>query len=147
MQLDDHTSPPTKTLRIRICKADKGCKYACKSGNMLKEKIEDNFRETQFHAKFKIAISGCIRCCTSPKLKDIGLIATPHGWEVHFGGNSGYHPRIALQVAKGLSEQETCQLVEHLISLYLSKGRKGYRTSRFVETFGETAILKYLSAF
>lgn len=143
---DNNNSRKAFSIRIRTCRSDKGCKYACTSGDLIKERIETAFGHLQFPAKIKIGISGCVRCCTSPKLRDIGLIATPKGWEVHFGGNSGYHPRIALQIASGLTEEEALDVIDRLITYYRMHSKNGQRTSSFLNSFGEHKLLQAISS-
>jgi len=79
-----------------------------------------------------------------PKIRDLGLIATPNGWEIHFGGNGGYHPRIADQLASNLCTSEVFALVEKLLFLYSSHAPAKTRSARFMEDFGKTKLLQLL---
>jgi len=141
----NETSSNASPFRIRTCNADSGCRYACISGKELEIKIAESFSILELPARIKVGISGCPRCCTSPKLRDIGLIGTQKGWEIHFGGNGGYHPRIALQVGAGLTEKEVLLKISQLLSVYRLHGQAGQRTSRFLDFFGEDRFINVIS--
>jgi NAD(P)H-nitrite reductase large subunit len=111
------------------------CKYAIRSTREICDRIERIHLPRPLPAKMKIGLAGCLRCCTSPYVRDLGLIAEPKGWKLIFGGNAGGRPRIGDCVAKGLNDDQTIELIHRCIMVYLDKAAPKMRTARFMELY------------
>jgi hypothetical protein len=53
-------------------------------------------------ARRRLGVSGCARQCAEARAKDVGVIATDHGWNLYVGGNGGFTPRLAQLLAEDL---------------------------------------------
>lgn len=100
-----------------------------------------------FPAKVKVGISACIRCCTLPKIRDVGFIGTPRGWELYFGGNGGYSPRIGNCIASGLQATLAVRYAAACLNVYCNDTKKNMRTSRFMETTDQISFLQKVEDF
>ncbi|MFV0438745.1 MAG: NAD(P)/FAD-dependent oxidoreductase [Desulfopila sp.] len=132
------TTPVTASwlTSLQACPGQAGCRHGCGDGAALAARIEAIEPETALPAKIKIGIAGCPRCCTEPLVRDIGVIATPRGWKLCFGGNGGGRPRIADTIGTGLSEDQVIALLRRCLEIYGRNSRPGMRTARFLESFG-----------
>lgn len=126
----------THTLGIVACNSNLKCKHACEDFETVKDRLQGLVGQSQFAAKIKLGISGCPRCCAMPKVRDIGVIATLNGWELHFGGNGGYNPRIADLLADHLSTDQLIHHVKVLLELYNLNANQRERSSKFLDRFG-----------
>lgn len=121
---------------VQACPGKKWCKYGVKETLSLKKKLEQLSFEEPLRAKVKAAIAGCRMCCTAPKVRDIGLIASKKGWSLIFGGNGGNNARIGDEVISGLSEDEAVEIVKKCLIYYQKNAKYNTRTARFMERFG-----------
>ena len=121
---------------VQTCPGTAVCKYGKQDSLSLGLEIEELYKGLNLHAKLKIGVSGCPRCCGESYLRDIGIIGTGKGWTVTFGGNSGTRPRIADVIAKDLTKEEVLDLTKRLLEYYRANGKPGERTARFMERIG-----------
>ncbi|MFA5413941.1 MAG: NAD(P)/FAD-dependent oxidoreductase [Methanoregula sp.] len=118
---------------VQACLGTDMCEYGKQDSIGLARTIEDTFRDQTFPAKVKIGVSGCPRCCSESHTRDIGLVATPKGWTVFFGGNAGTRPRFGDLIARDLSAAEAQDCVHRLADYYRSHAKPHERTARFME--------------
>ena len=76
---------------VQACLGTDMCRYGKQDSIGLARAIDDTFRNQEFPAKIKVGVSGCPRCCSESHTRDIGIIGTPGGWTIFFGGNAR-HP-------------------------------------------------------
>jgi NAD(P)H-nitrite reductase large subunit len=123
-------------MTILSCPGCTSCKYGIVDTGVMVNFLEN----LQFHAplpaRCKIGVAGCSRCCTMPFVRDIGLIPSPGGWTVIFGGSGGGQPRIGDTIGVHLCDQHAQQLVFKSLQLYCKLALPKQRTSRFIEKFG-----------
>ena len=117
------------------------CKYGKQDSIGLARAIDEKFKDQTFPAKIKIGVSGCPRCCSESHTRDIGIVATPNGWTVFFGGNAGTRPRFGDLVARDLTADEVVDCAQRLAGYYRSNAKPHERTARFMERIG-TDLLK-----
>jgi len=129
---------------VQACPGLKWCKYGVKDTLGLKKKMEQLSFDEPLRSKCKVSIAGCRMCCSTPKIRDLGFIASKKGWSLFFGGNGGNNARIADEVASGLSEEEALDLAEKCLIFYQEKAKYSTRTARFMERFGIEALRKAL---
>ena len=131
---------------VQACPGTAVCKYGNQDSLSLGVEIEELYKELNLHAKLKIGVSGCPRCCGESYVRDIGILGTGKGWTVTFGGNSGGRPRIGDVIAKDLTKEEVLDLTKRLLEYYRANGKPGERTARFMERIGfETLESELLS--
>ncbi len=132
-------------LIINTCPSPEECKHAIEQSNVLERELSRELSCLDLPAKVKIAIAGCSRCCTMPKVRDVGLIATPKGWKLYFGGNGGNRARIGDLIEKNLSLDDAVRLSYVCLQIYSRYGSSRMRTSFFLEKYGIAFLKKNLS--
>ncbi|MGB9175660.1 MAG: NAD(P)/FAD-dependent oxidoreductase, partial [Methanoregula sp.] len=91
---------------VQACLGTDMCRYGKQDSIGLARVLDDTFKNQTFPAKIKIGVSGCPRCCSESHTRDIGIIATPKGLTIFFGGNAGTRPRFGDLIARDLSSHE-----------------------------------------
>lgn len=122
-------------IHINSCPSLASCKYAVVDSTELEKKLSQALDSFDVPAKVKIGISGCLMCCTMPKVRDLGFIATRKGWELHFGGNGGNKPRIADLLGSNLTSDQAVHLATTCLKIYKENASIKMRTSTFVTKF------------
>lgn len=125
---------------VQACVGTDCCKYGKQDSIALARTIEERFRDQSFPAKIKIGVSGCPRCCSESHIRDIGIIGTPKGWTVYFGGNGGTRPRFGDLVAKDLSDGDAVDCALSLAGYYRRLAKPHERTARFMERVGRDTL-------
>lgn len=125
---------------VQACLGLPHCRFGLQDSLGVAGVIEGKSRHRTFPAKVKIGVSACPRCCGESYIRDIGLVATMHGWAVIFGGNGGTRPRLGEVVAKDLENDQAVDLVERLLAYYRSDAKPHERTSRFLDRIGMDAL-------
>ncbi|PIQ89121.1 MAG: sulfite reductase [Candidatus Omnitrophica bacterium CG11_big_fil_rev_8_21_14_0_20_42_13] len=118
----------------------------CAGGYICGNNLQDSFSlgtglDKRFHGietpfKLVISVSGCPRCCAESKVKDIGIVASSKGYDLFVGGAAGARPRIAVNFARGISEEEAGILVERIIKRYQKGAKFAERLGLFIERIG-----------
>ena len=121
---------------VQTCPGTAVCKLGNQDSLGLGLEIEELYQKMDMHAKLKMGISGCPRCCGESYMRDIGVFGSAKGWTVIFGGNSGGRPRIGDVIAKDLTKDEVLDLTKRLLEYYRVNGKPGERTARFMERVG-----------
>ncbi len=121
---------------VQTCLGTDFCKYGIQDSMELGRELEKRCQGIPFPAKLKIGVSGCLRCCGESYVRDIGLIGTPNGWTVIFGGTSGRRPSVGTVIAEDLSREDALDLVHRLLEYYREHANPKERTSRFIERIG-----------
>jgi NAD(P)H-nitrite reductase large subunit len=125
---------------VQACLGTDMCEYGKQDSIGLARTIEDTFRDQTFPAKVKIGVSGCPRCCSESHTRDIGIVATPKGWTIFFGGNAGTRPRFGDLIARDLTSNEVIDCTQRLAEYYRSHANLYERTARFMERIGIDAL-------
>jgi len=118
---------------VQSCPGIRNCKNGTQDSLGLALALEERYREKPFPGKIKIGISGCPRCCGESHTRDIGIMGTPNGWTLLFGGNNGTRPRFGDILAKNLSTADVQDLVSRLLDYYQLNARSKERSARFME--------------
>jgi NAD(P)H-nitrite reductase large subunit len=133
---------------VQACLGTDMCKYGKQDSIGLARIIDEKFKDQTFPAKIKIGVSGCPRCCSESHTRDIGLVATPNGWTVFFGGNAGTRPRFADLIARDLTPNDAVDCAQRLAGYYRDHAKPHERTARFMERNGmDTLRSELLSLF
>jgi NAD(P)H-nitrite reductase large subunit len=107
-------------------------------------RLEEILRGLALPAKVRVGVSGCPRCCAESRVRDLGLIGGPSGWTLVFGGNAGARPRVADELARGLSDEAALELARRALAADGARAAKRQRTARFVEAVGLEALRQAL---
>jgi NAD(P)H-nitrite reductase large subunit len=121
---------------VQACLGTDWCRYGTQDSIGLARTLDEAFRDLTFPAKIKIGVSGCPRCCSESHTRDIGVVGTPGGWSVFFGGNAGTRPRFGDLIARDLSASEAVDCAVRLAGYYRDHARQHERTARFMERTG-----------
>lgn len=123
---------------VQACPGTETCKFGQGNSLGLAARIEQMYvgKENVIPAKTKFGISGCRLNCAESYLRDLGAFATPDGWTVVVGGNSGGRPRIGNVIAENLSDDDTFELLQKCLDYYAKNSKPRERMPRFVERTG-----------
>jgi NAD(P)H-nitrite reductase large subunit len=121
---------------VQACLGTDMCRYGRQDSIGLARTLEETFRDQAFPAKIKIGVSGCPRCCSESHTRDLGMVGTPNGWTVLFGGNAGTRPRFGDPVARDLTAREAVDCAQSLAWYYRDHATRHERTARFMERIG-----------
>jgi NAD(P)H-nitrite reductase large subunit len=129
--------PTNGITSIYNCNGCGECKNGCVTTGEVVERMYSLELPQPMPARVKAAVAGCPRCCTMPRLRDIGMIPASIGaatWHVYFGGNGGRNPRIANLIGEHLTLDESLALVRRALSVYQSEAKVKMRTSSYLES-------------
>ena len=132
-------------LCVRSVKACPGTTF-CKRGKQdslgVGMKLDAHYHGMELPGKLKMGVSGCANQCAETGFKDIGLVGMAAGWKLLVGGCGGGKPRIADQIAEGLSEEEIIELVENVVDYYRQNAKPHERLGRLIDRLGQEPLLK-----
>ena len=123
---------------VQACPGTETCKFGQRDSLGLAAKIEKMYvgKRDFIPAKTKFGISGCKLNCGESYVRDIGAFATPDGWTVVIGGNSGGRPRIGDIIAEDLSEEDALDLIKKCLDYYSKNAKPRERIPRFIQRIG-----------
>ena len=96
-------------------------------------RVENRYKGIRSPHKFKMAVSGCTRECAEAQSKDVGLIATEHGYNVYVCGNGGAKPRHADLLASDVDEETALRYIDRFVMYYIMTADRLTRTSVWLE--------------
>jgi NAD(P)H-nitrite reductase large subunit len=123
---------------VQACPGTETCKFGQGNSLGLATKIEKMYvgKQDFIPAKTKFGISGCMLNCAESYLRDFGAFATPKGWSIVVGGNSGGRPRIGNVIAEKLTEDQALEVLQKCLDYYAQNANPRERMPRFVERIG-----------
>jgi NAD(P)H-nitrite reductase large subunit len=121
---------------IRACPGNTFCKLGHQDALALGMELDERYHGMELPGKFKMAVSGCPLNCAESWVRDIGLFGKPKGWTLVIGGNVGNTPRIADELASGLSGEEALETVDRVVAYYRENAKKGERLGKTIDRFG-----------
>src|SRR5262245_1493066 len=123
-----------KALRtVKSCVGSTWCRYGVQDSVKMAIDVETRYRGLRAPHKLKMAVSGCTRECAEAQGKDVGVIATEHGWNLYVCGNGGMKPRPADLLAKDLSDKALIQFIDRFLMFYVRTADRLQRTSTWLE--------------
>lgn len=125
---------PGKFPLPRICIGSRDCKMGKGDTERLSRLILEHFKDrTNVKPKFKIAISGCILSCSGTMLTDIGVMATPKGYDIYVGGKGGPNPKVGRRIARDADEKTVLSVIEKLVDFHDEKTGKKQRMCKLLD--------------
>lgn len=121
---------------VRACPGTTFCRLAKQDALGMGMEMDKRYHAMELPGKFKMAVSGCKLSCAESWVRDLGLIGDAEGWTIVIGGNVGMKPRIAVQVAEGLSTDQANEACERLIDYYKENANTGERLGKMIERLG-----------
>ncbi len=125
---------PGKFPLPRVCIGKRHCKFGTIDTLEVNDRILAEFaRRERTKPKIKIAVSGCSRGCTNPRLTDIGIVGTHKGLDLYVGGKGGQLPKIGRRIGKALSIDEALAMMRVLVDFHDAKTEKKQRFDRLID--------------
>lgn len=123
-----------KSLRtVKSCVGTTWCRYGVGDSVGFAIRIENRYKGVRSPHKVKMAVSGCVRECAEAQCKDIGLVATEHGYNLYVCGNGGATPRHAELLVADIDEETAIRYIDRFFMYYISTADKLTRTSVWCE--------------
>jgi nitrite reductase (NADH) large subunit len=132
------------TRTVKSCVGNTWCRYGVQDSVAMALTIENRYKGLRSPHKLKFAVSGCTRECAEAQSKDVGVIATEHGWNLYVCGNGGMRPRHAELFATDLDDTELLRIIDRLLMFYIRTADRLQRTSVWRENL--EGGLDYLKA-
>ena len=123
-----------KSLRtVKSCVGSTWCRFGLDDSVSLAIELENRYKRLRAPHKIKMAVSGCTRECAEAQGKDIGVIATEHGWNLYVCGNGGMKPRHADLFATNLDKETLIKYIDRVLIFYVRTADRLQRTSVWME--------------
>ncbi|WP_460932569.1 nitrite reductase large subunit NirB [Phycicoccus ginsengisoli] len=123
-----------KSLRtVKSCVGSTWCRFGVQDSVGLAIALELRYRGLRSPHKLKLGVSGCARECAEARGKDVGIIATDHGWNLYVGGNGGFTPRHARLLAEDLDTETLVRTIDRFLVYYVRTADRLQRTAAWVE--------------
>jgi NAD(P)H-nitrite reductase large subunit len=142
--------PGNGITSILSCSDCGSCRNAIIDSRSIVHKLAEMSLPRPLPAKIKIGVAGCMRCCTMPRIRDVGLIpvsARTGHWNVYFGGNGGRRPRIGDLIGTKLSERDCLELVRSALIIYQREADKNMRTAEYLRKTTPEVFLEKLDNY
>jgi nitrite reductase (NADH) large subunit len=124
-----------KSLRtVKSCVGSTWCRYGVQDSTKLAIELELRYRGLRSPHKLKGGVSGCARECAEARSKDFGIIATEKGWNLYVGGNGGFRPAHAVELAIDLDTQTLIRYLDRFLMFYIRTADRLQRTSVWLES-------------
>jgi nitrite reductase (NADH) large subunit len=124
-----------KALRtVKSCVGSTWCRYGVQDSVRLAIELELRYRGLRAPHKIKAAVSGCARECAEAQSKDVGVIATEHGWNLYVGGNGGFRPRHADLLISDVDTDTLLRTIDRFLMFYIRAADRLQRTAAWVES-------------
>ena len=118
---------------VKSCVGTTWCRYGVQDSVKFAVEIEQRYRGIRSPHKLKFAVSGCVRECAEAQCKDIGLVATEHGYNLYVCGNGGAKPRHADLLAVDIDEATAVKYTDRVLMYYIQTADRLTRTSVWLE--------------
>jgi NAD(P)H-nitrite reductase large subunit len=128
---------------IKVCSATTFCNRNHQDVLSLALELDKKFYGLELLMKLTVGLSGCVRSCSEPATKDIGVMAQPQGYKILIGGNAGMNPSIAKEFTTLNTQEEVVQLVGKIVDFCKAHGRKMVRLGKLIEEKGEDFFREY----
>ncbi|BBZ05929.1 nitrite reductase large subunit [Mycolicibacterium doricum] len=126
-----------KALRtVKSCVGSDWCRYGQQDSVQMAINLELRYRGLRAPHKIKMGVSGCARECAEARAKDVGVIATEHGWNLYVGGNGGMTPKHAQLLAGNLDDETLIRYIDRFLMFYIRTADRLQRTAPWVEQLG-----------
>lgn len=123
-----------KSLRtVKSCVGSSWCRYGVQDSIGKAIDIENRYKGLRSPHKLKMAVSGCTRECAEAQSKDVGIIATEHGWNMYVCGNGGMKPRHADLFASDLDDETLVKYIDRFFMFYIRSADRLQRTASWLD--------------
>ncbi|WP_308221077.1 nitrite reductase large subunit NirB [Gordonia sp. ABSL49_1] len=124
-----------KSLRtVKSCVGSTWCRYGVQDSVGMAVFLEKRYRGLRSPHKLKFGVSGCARECAEARGKDVGVIATEHGWNLYVAGNGGQSPKHAQLLAGGVDDDTLVAYIDRYLMFYVRTADRLQRTAPWLES-------------
>ena len=124
-----------KSLRtVKSCVGSSWCRYGVQDAVGMAVSLELRYRGLRSPHKIKFGVSGCARECAEARGKDVGIIATEHGWNLYVAGNGGQTPKHALLLASDVDDEMLVRYIDRYLMFYVRTADRLQRTAPWLES-------------
>ncbi|OZF07230.1 nitrite reductase large subunit NirB [Rhodococcoides fascians] len=124
-----------KSLRtVKSCVGSSWCRYGVQDSVGMAVDLENRYRGLRSPHKIKFGVSGCARECAEARGKDVGVIATEHGWNLYVGGNGGQSPKHAQLLASNLDDATLVSYIDRYLMFYVRTADRLQRTAPWLDS-------------
>jgi len=121
---------------VKMCSAETFCQRFVQPVLGLAMRIDKTFYRAPLPVKLAIGVAGCIRSCSEPATKDVGIIGHPKGYEILVGGSAGARPVVAQKLAVVPTQDDVIVVVGRIVEYVRAHGKKGTRLHGLIEKAG-----------
>lgn len=121
---------------VKMCSAETFCQRFVRPVLGLAMRLDRLYYRSPLPVKLAIGVAGCIRSCSEPATKDVGIIGHPKGYELLAGGSAGAKPVVARKLAIVPTEDDVITVVGRVIEFVRAHGKKGMRLNGVIEKVG-----------
>jgi len=121
---------------VKACPGTTFCKRGKQDSLAMGMTLDEKYHGYKLPGKLKLGVSGCGNQCAETCIKDIGLMGKGAGWTVMVGGNGGALPRLAVPIAKDLSDADALALVDRIVAFFAENGKPHERMGRMIQRIG-----------
>ncbi|TFF17951.1 NAD(P)/FAD-dependent oxidoreductase [Jiella endophytica] len=130
-----------KALRtVKTCVGTDWCRFGTQDSTGLGVRIEKFMWGSWTPAKVKMAVSGCPRNCAEATCKDVGVICTDAGYEIHFAGAAGLDIKGTEVLTQVKTEDEALEMIVALVQLYREQGHYLERIYKWLKRVGMESV-------
>ncbi|SIS05320.1 nitrite reductase large subunit NirB [Williamsia sterculiae] len=124
-----------KSLRtVKSCVGSSWCRYGVQDSVGMAVTLERRYRGLRSPHKIKFGVSGCARECAEARGKDVGVIATEHGWNLYVAGNGGQRPAHAQLLVSGIDDETLIRYIDRYLMFYIRTADRLQRTAPWLES-------------
>jgi sulfite reductase beta subunit-like hemoprotein len=125
---------PGKFPLPRVCVGETHCKLGVIDTAEFSNHIMERFEgRPKTKPKFKIAVSGCVLCCSGVKTTDIGINASRVGFDVYVGGKGGPNPKVGRRILHGVDEGTVLDAVEKIVEFHHTMSMQKQRMRKLID--------------
>ena len=117
---------------VKSCVGTTWCRYGVQDSVGLAIQLELRYRGLRAPHKIKLAVSGCARECAEAQSKDVGVIATEQGWNLHVCGNGGMTPQHAVLLESDLDTEALVRRIDRFLMYYVRTADRLERTATWL---------------
>ncbi|MEM8750939.1 MAG: nitrite reductase large subunit NirB [Pseudomonadota bacterium] len=126
-----------KGLRtVKTCVGTDWCRFGTQDSTGLGVRIEKFMWGSWTPAKVKMGVSGCPRNCAEATCKDVGVICTEAGFEIHFAGAAGLDIKGTEVLGSVKTEDEALEYIVALVQMYREQGHYLERIYKWAKRIG-----------
>jgi len=130
-----------KGLRtVKTCVGSTWCRFGTQDSTGLGIRLEKFLWGSWSPAKLKLGVSGCPRNCAEATCKDIGVICTDSGFDIHYGGAAGLELHETTLLCHTDSEQDVVEIIAALTQFYREDGYYLERIYKWMKRIGHDTI-------